>query len=399
MNPPIFYVLIVLVVTSGVISLIFFIAWKNLVREPHTLSWTFAFLCAMCQWVCTLSRPVFPSFEVYWLVVNALSLAVITFALRGHRERTRAAFMPTTLWPYAAFAYAIVVWTTVVNRHVGVSTAVVPFVAALSLFLSAWIVIRHRQRTRPAEAALAITMIVFGVVQLVATGLALMQGSIGDPDRRLVYFEFNFLTLPGGYIAVAMFTIFMLASDMSEEMKRIAVMDQLTGLLNRRGFGEQAGKSFASARRTERPVSVVMTDIDRFKDINDEFGHAIGDLALQHFSAVLKQRRRTEDIVARMGGEEFAVVLPGTVLADAIAIAESLCEQIESNPMEVDGQPLRMTASFGVATLSVHDTCLTDIVVRADRALYRSKRSGRNRVDIESSQPLDLRRTALKPVV
>jgi diguanylate cyclase (GGDEF)-like protein len=398
LNPPIFYILIVLVLTSGMISIIFFIAWKNFVREPHTLSWSLAFLCAMLQWLGTLSQPLFPSFELYWLYANALALGLITLGLRGHVERTRAAFMPKRLWPFAAFAYAIVAWTTLVNPHVGLSTAIAPLAAALALFLSAWIVWRHRPRPRPAEAATAVSMVLFGVVQLIATGLALLLGSGGDADYRMLYYEFNFMTLPAGYIGVAMFTIFMLASDMSEQMKQIAVIDQLTGLLNRRGFGEQAARAFASARRAERPVAVVMTDIDRFKDINDEFGHAVGDLALQHFSALLTAERRTEDLVARMGGEEFALVLPGTSLADAVAVAEDLCERIEINPMHVDGQPLVMTASFGVSTISARDTCVADIVVRADRALYRSKKSGRNRVDIESSQRLEVG-PSLKPVV
>ncbi len=398
MNPPIFYILIVLVLTSGMISIIFFIAWKNLVREAHVLSWSIAFFFAMCQWLCTLSRPLFPSFELYWLVVNALSLGLITVGLRGHIERTNAAFMPRNLWPYTAVAYAIILWTTLVNPHVGLSTAVVPVAAALTLFASSYIVLTHRAVSQPAEKAVAAAMLIFGVVQIVAAGLALLQGSAGDPDYRLIYFEFNFMTLPAGYIGVAMFTIFMLASDMSEQMKKIAVMDQLTGLLNRRGFGEQGARAFSSARRSAIPLSVIMTDIDRFKDINDEFGHAVGDLALQHFSAMLQERRRAEDIVARMGGEEFALVLPGTVLADAVTLAKGLCDRIAISSLQVDGAPLTMTASFGVSAISERDTCLTDIVVRADRALYRSKRSGRNRVDVESSQKLDLSQIGLKPV-
>ena len=108
-----------------------------------------------------------------------------------------------------------------------------------------------------------------------------------------------------------MFVIFMLASDIMEEMKEIAVRDQLTGLLNRRGFNEQAAQAYASARRANRPVSVIMTDIDRFKFINDEHGHAAGDSALCQFARILSAGRRTEDVLARVGGEEFALVLQG----------------------------------------------------------------------------------------
>jgi diguanylate cyclase (GGDEF)-like protein len=134
-----------------------------------------------------------------------------------------------------------------------------------------------------------------------------------------------------------------------------------------------------------------MTDIDHFKDVNDKFGHAAGDAALAHFAELLMTDRRMEDVVARVGGEEFAIVLPGTDLAGSIEIADELCEGLEATPLVVDGADIVMTASFGVATISNKDSCLTDVIVRADRALYRSKRAGRNRVDLESSQ---LMRTA-----
>ena len=99
-----------------------------------------------------------------------------------------------------------------------------------------------------------------------------------------------------------------------------------------------------------------------------------------------------------MGDEEFALVLPGAELEKCIRIAESLCQRLQETPMDVDGEALSMTASFGVATLSINDTCLTDAVVRADRALYRSKRAGRNRVDLESSQIMRCADGTLKPI-
>ncbi len=132
--------------------------------------------------------------------------------------------------------------------------------------------------------------------------------------------------------------------------------------------------------------------------INDEFGHAAGDSALGHFARILAVGRRAEDVLARVGGEEFAIMLPGTGLESALKMADSLCALIEASPIKVGGNTLPMTASFGVATLSNSDTCLSDLILRADRALYRSKRSGRNRVDLESSQMMLALDGTLRPV-
>ena len=199
-------------------------------------------------------------------------------------------------------------------------------------------------------------------------------------------------------MAMGMFVVFMLASDLSEQMREIAVKDELTGLLNRRGFGEQAASAYAASRRSGRPVSVIMTDIDRFKQINDDFGHSAGDVALCHFADFLQVNRREDDVTARVGGEEFALILSGADLTEAVRIADELCDRIQETPVDLDGRQLVMTASFGVATISENDTCLADVVVRADRALYRSKREGRNRIDLESSQMMLALDGSLKPL-
>lgn len=374
--------------TSAMISVTFFLAWQILGRKPHTLSWSFAFLAATFQWLFNLQYAQFPNFESYWLTVNGLALIVLTLGLRGHCQRTDCRILPRKLWPYAGLVFLAIVWTTAVDRHVGISTAIAPGTAAIALFLSATVVLRHRATPRPAELAAAITMILFGLTQLAVSAVSLLQGAEGNAVYQALYVNINFLTIPAGYTGTAVFVLFMVASDLSEEMKELAANDQLTGLLNRRGFGTLAANAYAASRRTGNPVSVVMSDIDRFKFINDEFGHAAGDLALCHFAEALKYGRRTEDVIARVGGEEFALVLPGTGLPEALQIAEELCQRIESTPFFVGGEQLPMTASFGVATISKRDTCLTDVVVRADRALYRSKREGRNRVDLESSQVL-----------
>jgi diguanylate cyclase (GGDEF)-like protein len=398
MTSPVFYILVALTLTSAMISVIFFMAWKMLGGKPYTLSWAVAFLAATCQWSFNLVSGLFPDWETYWIIVNTFSLVVITLGIRGHCQRTNCRRLPKNLWPWAGLVYAGVVWSTIIHPHIGISTAIVPGVGAMTLFGSAIMIITHREVTRPAEWAASVVMVLFGITQLAAAVVGFMQGAAGDPVYRDLYLHFNFLTLPAGYTGIAMFVIFMLASDILEEMKEVAVRDQLTGLLNRRGFNEQAARAYSIARRAGHPVSVIMTDIDRFKDINDEFGHAAGDSALCHFARILAVGRRAEDVLARVGGEEFAIVLPGTGLESALKIADSLCVLIETSPIKVEGNTLPMTSSFGVATLSNSDTCLSDVVLRADRALYRSKRSGRNRVDLESSQLMLALDGTLRPV-
>jgi len=396
--PPVSYILVASALISAMLSVIFFLAWKTQGQKPYALNWSLAFLAATGQWSSIIARSDFSSFETYWLAVNAFGLAAITLALRGHCQRSNCRILPRNLWPYAAAIYAAISWFTVIEQHVGLRTAILPTAGAISLLLSAVMIMRHRKKPRPAEWATAITLLLFALSQFAAAYVAVLQGTSGDDAYRVLYVNINLLSLPAGFIGVAMFVIFMLASDLSEEMKKIVAHDQLTGLLNRLGLGDQAAQAFATARRIDRPVSVIMTDIDRFKDINDEFGHAAGDSAICHFANILKDGRRAEDILVRMGGEEFALVLPGADLKECNRIAESLCRRLAGSPLNLGDEALAMTASFGVATLSARDTCLTDAIVRADRALYRSKRAGRNRVDLESSQLMRCPDGTLKPI-
>lgn len=398
MASPVFFILVALAGISAMLSVLFFMAWFTLGRKPYALSWALAFLAATLQWTGNVFAASFPNPESHWLTVNALALVFITLGLRGHCQRAECKVLPRYLWPYSGAVFAVIAWTTVVEPHVGVRTTLVPASGMVALFLSAAVVVRQRIDTRPAEYAAAAMMGLFGVVQGIVATIAFLQGADGDAAYRALYLQFNFLTLPAGYVGIAMFVIFMMTSDLSAEMKSIAVRDQLTGLLNRRGFNEQCEKIFSLARRRDIPVALVMTDIDRFKSINDEHGHEAGDQALRHFTRLMQVSRRREDILARVGGEEFALILPGSTLDDAIQVADLLRERTEIAPFTYKNATVRMTASFGVATLSKADAAMSEVVARADKALYRSKRDGRNRVELESSQMLKRRKGRLQPV-
>ncbi len=398
MTSPFFYIIFSLMISSAALSVMFFIAWSNFGKRDHALTWSAAFFAGMLQWATTLNSGLFPSEEAYLLTEAAFTMILITLGLRGHCQRTRCKRLPKNLSPIATALYAVMAWFIVVEPHAGIQLGWVPAYASVTLFISSYIIVSYRERTRPSEWAAAVFIILFAISQAISAGIALAQGAVRDDDLVDAFMHFTFLTLPAGYMAMSMFIILMLASDMSAKMKRIAVRDQLTGLLNRRGFSEYGDRAFSAAQRNGTALSVIMTDIDRFKYVNDKYGHAAGDRALVHFAKLFASDRRNEDVVARVGGEEFALLLPGTDLRDAMALADQLCNKIGSTPMDLTSVGLPMTSSFGVAAISEKDTTLDDMVRRADRAMYRSKRAGRNQVDLESSQLMLALDGSLKPV-
>ncbi|EZH77409.1 diguanylate cyclase [Ectopseudomonas composti] len=159
-----------------------------------------------------------------------------------------------------------------------------------------------------------------------------------------------------------------------------ATTDALTGLPNRLKLAEVFERERAHALRNGTPLSLVFIDIDHFKQINDRFGHEVGDRALAHFAKVLAQRLRINDLFCRLGGEEFAVLLSGSKTAQARDIAESLRERLAAKPLVVDDSTLHMTLSAGVACFGVDGQSLDELMQAADRRTYAAKRAGRNRV-------------------
>ncbi|WP_416140823.1 diguanylate cyclase [Halomonas sp. HK25] len=172
--------------------------------------------------------------------------------------------------------------------------------------------------------------------------------------------------------------------DEEFKVRRLVVTDMLTGALNRRAFFEQGGAVQARALRHEEPLLLAMLDIDHFKALNDTHGHAAGDLALQAFAATCKECLRPYDLFARIGGEEFAVLLVDTTPDEALTILDRLREAVGAIELEVEDATLRFTVSLGLTTLTPGGS-LEGALGDADRALYRAKHEGRNRICGSSS--------------
>jgi diguanylate cyclase (GGDEF)-like protein len=172
------------------------------------------------------------------------------------------------------------------------------------------------------------------------------------------------------------------------KLEEQSVTDGLTGLKNRRFFDDRLGEEFRRAQRYADPVSLIMIDLDHFKQVNDRYGHQTGDTVLREAAALVRQSIRDTDIGARYGGEEFAVILPKTHLSGALAVAERIWRELgkkvyRTEATSAPGRPpeLRVTASIGLAFYPSKDIATSEALVRyADEALYQAKRSGRNTI-------------------
>ncbi len=169
------------------------------------------------------------------------------------------------------------------------------------------------------------------------------------------------------------------------ELERMAKIDFLTGIANNRFFFEAGESEIQRAHRYNRPLAVLMVDLDHFKKINDTYGHAIGDKALMELAVTCKDLLRNIDIFGRLGGEEFAILLPETDIVGGGIIAERLLSAIAKTNIEADNKILHITVSIGVAELLPDENQLETLLKRADDAMYEAKRKGRNQVIIALS--------------
>jgi diguanylate cyclase (GGDEF)-like protein len=160
--------------------------------------------------------------------------------------------------------------------------------------------------------------------------------------------------------------------------EHLARTDELTKLYNFRAFHEYADRHLDLVKRNKNPLSLLMIDIDDFKSVNDQYGHAAGDFALIHVAALLRNNVRSSDICCRIGGEEFAVILPDTNSQGALDLSENIRRKFEDSPLNLDGSTIQLTVSIGV---SDKIGSVDELVRDADFALYKAKRNGRNRVE------------------
>lgn len=294
-----------------------------------------------------------------WLNLLSISMYGGAYALLARRRNLPA---------------LLLIWTEVV-AHAVIGTLLVGWDSGFHYYLLMFIpAIVVSGSWRLVTAPLVVLFLFY--LGLHAAGHALgTLAPLGDtPLQMLNVFNVSIFFAMASYTARFYYE---LTRKSERKLRELATRDALTGLSNRRHLLDLALPAIAAC--SHESVSLVLADIDDFKQINDSHGHDVGDLVLIHAGGLFREVCRTQDIVARWGGEEFLFLLPGSSGDDALDFAERLRARIANAPVEHGGEMISFTLSMGVATLAVHET-LDDAIGRADSALYRSKSEGRDRV-------------------
>lgn len=301
-------------------------------------------------------------------------VAVVQFLERPRRE----------LWPIVPSAALIVVEVASFAHHGVDMSEMVPLgVTARSIvtFGCGWQLLRNTgPQVRPASTLSAMFHFVWVAMLLGRAAWWLVGGYAEidwDPTTAAALMSRILLTF-----VVTPSYLWMLTRRLDYELIRQAREDGLTGVANRRAIWDTAPRTLADATRSGRPVCLLMIDVDHFKSVNDRFGHAVGDHVLVGIASELASRLRDHDLVARVGGEEFMVLLPDIDMDDAANLAERLRLAVESREFVLpDGGVLRCTVSIGMSLFDGEDHNWERLVQDADSALYCAKRLGRNRIE------------------
>jgi len=316
-------------------------------------------------------------------IMVAGALACFAIALRtfaGVRQRRWVAVSLVVAAGLVAFVFSIV------YDNILIRSTLLSLVHAMVLAFAARAIYRQELKITRVSHVLA-GFFVIGAISMFSRAVyhVVTQDPIAD------FFSMRWPTIltygVGGLLPIVGTIGFLLmCTERSEKhLARMASEDPLTGVYNRRALAEFGMREMARARRHGTPLSVILVDIDYFKKINDELGHAAGDLALIETVNRLRKNLRSEDYLGRMGGEEFLILLPDSNIQQAQVLAQRILEEFSSKPMTILDESRSITVSGGITLLSASDHFFDDMLRRADDAMYTAKVLGRNRMQLDKS--------------
>lgn len=315
------------------------------------------------------------------LLHGVVGYGVIAFglalALRGLRVHCSSTLSWKAIAVITVIALLIPGWFTLVAPSLRARLCFSGFYFALLNWLCAVVVARHGV-WRVSIVSLT-GFVLLGLALFLRGVHMLLHVDPVDHTSSLVM-GLSTLAIPLAQICIAFGLIQMVMWRYAERLRRLSTLDALTGALNRAGLETQGKRVGLRALRAARSLAVIMIDVDYFKQINDNYGHPVGDEVLRHLARLLKLELRPHDLMARFGGEEFVLVLDGVDHAAALNIAERVRARIEHEVVEWDAMSVRYTASLGVVCSDQHSYDLFRLIAAGDAAMYEAKRAGRNRV-------------------
>jgi diguanylate cyclase (GGDEF)-like protein len=373
-------VFLIIVVTSWVMGLAVGVVVRGTNQKGLKL-WSAAVLCHAVGYTFLMLRDFMP--ELLSIMVGnsmlALCMSLSLVAIRTFHGLP--ANWPSALWPAVLMPLGLLPFLDNLPARVIVASSI--FVGQhVQLLYTMW---RHRLQTQSrGQYLLALGMLITG------STLALRVVSVlSDTSSMATFWTPNIIQLAtyfNCFIAVTINSMgyILMTEERAHETQRVLAMhDALTGIRNRRAILEDLDRQISLAQRSQLPLTLLMIDVDHFKTVNDTHGHQTGDRVLQHVAEVIRQRIRTQDLLGRLGGEEFMVVLPNTDMAGGHQVAESLRQAIAQAPVDHLHNAIQVRISVGVNGLHAdHAPDAHTLISQADAALYRAKRKGRNRVEL-----------------
>jgi diguanylate cyclase (GGDEF)-like protein len=379
----------VAIATSALMSLILTALLGSLLRSrmPGVSSWFAVNLMLAVALPLILLRGRIPDGLSVVVANQLIALSAVMYYVGCARFLRRPVYWPVLIVALVAMSAALVYWRYVVDSIALRVLAISLFSAPLCI-ASAVLVVRHRPAGRSAYPywATAMSALAIGVLQ-VARGVYFL--ALNDTSNVLVFASAGsvaLLVMEAACVPTLSMSAMMMVHDaLLADARDAADRDFLTGALSRKGFESAAQRLSRRAWAQGEPLSLLIIDLDHFKAINDTFGHAGGDTVLREFVHSTRLLLRRGDVLGRVGGEEFAVLLAGAGPGDAQQFAERLRRAVTAQPAITGSGPCAYSFSGGIASWREGET-LDRVNVRADAALYEAKRSGRNRICIHEEE-------------
>jgi len=377
--------LIVAAILAALVTGVLSAVWLFNRRIPGLRLWAQALFCATVFCINLLLRDHVPLPLSVVLAQSSIALTAY-LCLLGAREYMGKAPLGHGV---AALALALLLATalffTLVKPNVQVRIVLTGLVPGVIFIAAAHTLARGGFRKVPARYLFAATVGVHGAFLLLRPLLFKLAAPAegAQPEAGIVAALSQFVVLESTLAVVLVaFGALMLTNEfITNELRHLAEVDPLTNVFNRRAFLTLLDKAISNAQRTQTTLPVLVMDLDHFKKVNDSWGHRAGDDVLRHFVMLAQRCLRKEDVMGRLGGEEFAIFLPNAGAGGAIAVAERLRAMVEAHPVVTEQRSIALTVSVGV-TLCAGSESAGTALQRADEAMYLAKERGRNRVEM-----------------